>query len=91
MWPSDWLPQQPGSLSNPAIRPAVWTALGHHFGHDISVLADGAAGLWSDLIVLAWPALPLQRPAVSPAPIESGLADSYGPLTAVPVGPVRAL
>ena len=32
-------------LNNPAIRSAVRTALGHHLGLDIPVLADGAAGL----------------------------------------------
>jgi mRNA-degrading endonuclease toxin of MazEF toxin-antitoxin module len=31
-------------LTNPAIRSAVRTALGHHLGLDIPVLADGAAG-----------------------------------------------
>lgn len=31
-------------LNNPAIRSAVRTALGHHLGLDIPVLADGAAG-----------------------------------------------
>lgn len=32
-------------LNNPAIRSAVRTALGHHLGLDVPVLADGAAGL----------------------------------------------